>query len=243
MATATLNRKAEKKLLRILSKREDLLSRFIEQATLLEGKKGRGKTFSTVGICYNLREMFNLPIIVVGSKMGLRPEFGPHEVISEQVFLEKLEILTDIAEKIDPLLGEVDIEKALRAEGVNFMFSVVVFDEAYKLFESRTPSDKVVRLFGYFVAQMRHYHMSAILCTPRADMIDKRVRTQMDHKGRCFMNKRRERCTVWLKGGGMSWRLRVDNKDQFGLRPDYYNMYNSWALLGFRRKHLDIQEV
>lgn len=247
MVVATRTKRQEEKMLaelqRLQTRRLDTLGRLVEQAVLFEGKKGRGKSLSAVGVGYNLRELFGLHVIVVGSKMGIRPEFGPFEQMTEMQFLEKLELLTDIAENIDPTLPEEAIEQVLRSKGVNFMHSVTVFDEAQKLFECRTPSDKVVRLFGYFIDQMRHYHMTAILCSPHRRRIDGRVRQQLDFYGRCFMNKRKELVTVWVRGGGQTFRLKFHNVDPYGLRPNYYDMYNSWTLVGFRRKHLDIAEV
>ena len=78
----------EAKYLRAQEKRMDILSRVVESCTMLEGKKGRGKTITGVALSYNLREAFNMPTICVGSRMGLIKDiYGPYEFIDERDFL------------------------------------------------------------------------------------------------------------------------------------------------------------
>ena len=234
----------EAKYLRAQEKRMDILSRVVESCTMLEGKKGRGKTITGVALSYNLREAFNMPTICVGSRMGLIKDiYGPYEFIDEREFLDILENITAVSKFTPEKQLGLAIDEALKSMGINILGANMVFDESYKLFDSRTPSDKLVRIFGYLIAQMRHYHLTVLLLTPHRDMVDKRVRRQVDNMGRCFFNKRREKCTVWLRGGGSTWKMSVNNIDQFGMRPNYYDMYDSWTLLGFRKKHLDIKEM
>lgn len=248
MSTATKELKEkeafESKLIRAQDKRLDILSRIVESCTMLEGKKGRGKTLTGVALSYNLREMFDMPTICVGSRMGLiKDVYGLYTFIDEREFMDALESITTVSKFTTEKQLEVAVEEVLKSMGVNIIGANMVFDEAYKLFDSRTPSDKLVRVFGYFIAQMRHYHLTVLLLTPHRDMVDKRVRRQVDNMGRCFFNKRREKCTIWLRGGGSTWKMSVNNVDQFGTRPNYYDMYDSWTLLGFRQKHLNIKEM
>ena len=225
------------------SKTRRKLELLIEAATLLTGKKGRGKTLSAVAISYNLRELYNIPTVCVGSKMGLKYDvYGPAAEIDERALINELEKITDIVRAPDTELEQA-LDKVLADMGVSIYGALVAVDEAYKLLESRTPSDKMVRLFGYLISQMRHYNLTLMLMAPHPDMIDKRVRRQLDFTGRCFMNKRKQRCVVWFTGSGYTWRFRVNNADPLGLRPNYYDMYETKALLGFRQKHLEVDEV
>ena len=230
---------AELKLMLADSKEEDALARLVEAATLLEGKKARGKTLSAVGICYQLRKRFNRHVIAVGSKMGLKPEFGDFENLTEAQFRDALEKIQDV---VDEEAGAEEVVKALRAKGVDLLYSTLCFDEAYKLFDCRTPSDKLVRLFGYFMSQQRHYHCTTLLLTPNRDMIDKRVRQQLDWQGRCFHNKWTHKCTVRLVGGLETMTFTLSGIDDTYHIP-YYEMYETYVLVGFRRKHLEIDGI
>lgn len=231
-----LRRLVEMKVMIAESKEEDALARLVETSILLEGKKGRGKTLSAVAMCYQLRERFNRHVIAVGSKMGLRPEFGEFENLSETQFRSALEKIQDV---VDEEAGAEAVVSALRAKGVDLMYSTLVFDESYKLFDCRTPADKTARLFGYFMAQQRHYHCTTLLLTPNRDMLDKRVRQQLDWQGRCFHNKWTHRCTVRLVGGLETMTFMLSGDDGTYHIP-YYEMYDTYALVGFRRKHLEI---
>jgi len=218
------------------SKEEDALARLVETSILLEGKKGRGKSLSAVAITYQLRERFNRHVITVGTKMGLSPEFGDSEVLSETQFKDVLGKIQDV---VDEGVVAEGVVNALKANGVDLMYSTLVFDEAYKLFDCRTPSDKLARVFGYFMAQQRHYHCTTLLLTPNREMVDKRVRQQLDWQGRCFHNKWSHKCTVRLVGGLETVTFTFNGIDDTYHTP-YYDMYETHVLTGFRRKSLDI---
>ena len=232
-----LQQLVDMKLMLAESKEEDALARLVETALLLEGKKGRGKTLSAVALCYQLRERFGRHVISVGSKMGLRPEFGEFQELSETQFKDALSKIQDV---IDEATGAEEVVKALREKGVDLLYSTIVFDEAYKLFDCRTPSDKLARVFGYFMAQQRHYHCTTVLLTPNRDMVDKRVRQQLDWQGRCFHNKWTHRCTVRFVGGLETMTFTFSGIDDTYHIP-YYSMYDTHVLVGFRRKHLAIE--
>ena len=229
----------DKKLMLAESKEEDALSRLVETSILLEGKKGRGKTLSAVAICYQLRERFNRHVITIGSKMGLKETFGEFTELTESEFKDALGKIQDV---IDEKAGAEEVVKALRAKGVDLMYATIAFDEAYKLFDCRTPSDKLARLFGYFMAQQRHYHCTTLLLTPNRDMVDKRVRQQLDWQGRCFHNKWTHRCTVRLVGGLETMTFTLSGTDDT-YHPSYYSLYDTHTLVGFRRKHLAIEGI
>lgn len=235
LSTGDLEELVKMKLMLAESKEEDALARLVETSVLLEGKKSRGKTLSAVAIAYQLRERFNRHVLTIGTKMGLKSEFGEFENLSEIQFKGALEKVQDV---VDEELAAEEVVKALRALGVDLMYATIVFDEAYKLFDCRTPSDKLVRLFGYFMAQQAHYHCTTLLLTPNRDMIDKRVRQQLDWQGRCFHNKWSHNCTVRLVGGLETMTFTLSGIDNTYHVP-YYEMYDRWALVGYRRKHLE----
>ena len=172
--------------------------------------------------------------------MGLKSDvFGPFQVMSEADFRDEME-------RINIAAGEEEnaeqVVKAFDKYGISVLYSTIVFDEAYKLFEARRSADKLVQLVGYFMAQQRHYHVTTILCTPDEDMIDKRVIRQLDWKGRCFHNKYTDLCRARFVQGLEVLTLEIDGKDDT-LHPAYYNMYNSWAMLGYRQSSLKINQM
>ncbi len=222
---------------RILAKQIEAVGSLVGSITLLEGKKGRGKTLSAVALAYQMKEFFGIPVVAVGSNMDLqRDKFGDFTFLDEKEFIRNLDDVTKISKgTADDIVGDA-IEKVMSHMGISILNSLIIFDEAYKFFDSRTPSDKLVRVFGYFVAQSRHYKSTIFLLTPNRDMIDKRVRRQVDFFGRCFTNRKTGITLVRIRGGVDSWKLRI-----WG--PNYYSMYDSWNILGFRSKHLQIAGV
>ena len=232
-------------------KQEDSLARILELASLIEGKKGRGKTISAVAICWHLRERFGRLPIAIGSKMGLKPAFGDFKQMSEVRFKEELERIktaADELEKDEPVDEDIvqeaaeQVARAFEKYGISVMYSTLVFDEATKLFDCRTPADKLVRVFGYFIDQSRHYHCTIIMCAPSRERIDKRVREQLDWQGRAFHNKYTDRCTLRLVSGLDTVTFDIDGLDDTK-HPPFYEMYNSWNVLGFRTSHLNISKM
>lgn len=220
---------------------EDALARLLETAVLYEGKKGRGKTLTAVGQSFQLRERFGRHVIAVGSKMGLKPEFGEFQNLDEKEFKNALDTISEVAENEDSeKRGAEEVHKALLSRGVDLLYSTLVFDEAYKLFDA-SHRDKLSRLFGYFVAQSRHYHCTILLLTPNRKMVDQRVTQQIDWWGRVFHNKWTDKCEVILTAGLETMTFSIDGADGTYHLP-YYEMYNSWALLGFRKSHLTIEK-
>jgi len=220
-------------------KREDTLARLVEQAVLIEGKKGRGKTLTALAIAWWLRELFNRPVISVGSKMGIKPEFGPHKVMNEMAFRDELNQLSIVANEED---NAENVARAFEKYGISILYSTLVFDEAYKLFNSRTPMDKLVQLFGFFIAQSRHYHVTILLLTPDRSMVDsKRVRPQMDWNGRVYHNKYTNKARLRLVAGIETMTLEVDGLRDPTPEHNFYSFYNSWNLLGMRPSQLNIK--
>lgn len=213
--------------------REDL-GGLLETLVMFEGKKGRGKSLSMVAITIKFKEIFGKHIITVGAKLGLKPTYGPVEVINEKNFRDLLEKLTEVVDSFPEDVAREKVVEALRGAGVNIIDSVLVLDEAYKLLNSRTPMDKLVQVFGFFVAQMRHYNCTILIGTPHRDMIDKRVVRQVDWFGKCFFSKRTQISTVRFSGNGF-WKLKI-----WG--PTFYPLYETKSIIGYRQKSLEIRE-
>jgi hypothetical protein len=219
--------------------REAMLARLVEQAILIEGKKGRGKSLAAMAIAWWLRELFGRPVITVGSKMGLRTSFGPHKVMSELAFRDELNRLSIVSNEQD---NAEQVALAFEKYGISILYSTIIFDEAYKLFNARNPMDKLIQLFGFFVAQSRHYHVTILLLTPDRSMIDgKRVRPQMDWNGRVYHNKYTNKARLRLVAGIETMTLTVDGKNDPSPNNSFYNMYDSWALLGMLPSQLAIK--
>ena len=121
-------------------------------------------------------------------------------------------------------------------QGIIIEGAVIFLDEAYKYFDCRTPGDKLVRVFGYFIAQMRHYHCTVILCTPHRRYLDRRVRDQIDILAKVAYNKK----TEYVHSRFLSY----TTGEVTGLRvygPNYRHFYNSWGPISMRKKVLDIR--
>lgn len=219
--------------------KELTLARLIEAATLIEGKKRRGKTLSTVGISWELRERFGLNIICVGSKMGLNDNFGPYQFMPESDFRNEMEKL-DIASKEEDNAERV--ANMFEKYGVSIINAVVIFDESYKLFNARTPMDKLTQLTGFFVAQQAHYHATTIFTSPSREDLDKRIRRQLDWQGRVYHNKYTHTARVRLVSGIEAISYDIDGASDAEHLP-FYEMYDSWNLLGFRKTSLTIKNV
>ena len=213
-----------------------LLSQHLEVVTLFTGKKGRGKSISMVCMAWYLREIFNLKVVLVSTKMGLTKRFGPYQYINERDFFAQLDKISEISEDMDDATLGAAVDEVLAKMGVSIYGALLLFDESYKLFDARTPSDKSVRVFGYFVAQSRHYHCTIVMSAPREDMIDKRVRQQVDWIGACRYYKAKRVAAVHFERGFEVWNMFVQAEYYFGL-------YDTHNLLGYRKKHLDIKGV
>ena len=254
MTTAVQRRKQEA-LLQLKEERGraktwELLSLMSNQIVMLEGKRGKGKTLAATAMAYQLRELFGKKVVVIGTKMGLTSEFGPFIFLDEKQFIRELDKISTISKQTpDGAVGDA-VEAALKEMKVDIFDSVMVIDEAYKLFDSRTPSDKLVRVFGYFIAQSRHYRTTLLILTPNRDMLDKRVRRQIDWFGRCTTTCRStpepetgrlqcirlgclHRTTVRFVGGLDRFKLII-----YG--PNYWNKFDSGTIVGFRPSQLQI---
>ena len=217
----------------ITAKRLLLIQPLLRQRTLHEGVAGSGKSLAGVALMKMIKELCGMNIVVIGSKMDLNKNFGDYTFLDEKEFVENLGTISEVGKNTsDQELGNA-VDILLQQEGVSIMNSCLVFDEAYKLFDARTPSDKLVRVFGYFIAQSRHYKTTIILMSPDRKDLDRRIRRQINWFGQC--TTRNEKTTVVLRDGRESYLLKIHG-------PNYWGMYDTHALVGFRAKHLSFKE-
>lgn len=218
-------------------RKDDEYARILEKKILIQGKGGRGKTLTAVHLGYELRERFGRPVICIGSKMGLKPAFGDFKVMSEQDFRDELERL-DVAAREE--VNAEAVAAAFEKYGISILYATLVFDEAGKLFNSRRSSEKLVQLCDSFVAQARHYHCTSIFLAPHEDEVDKRIVRQMDWKGRVYHNDWTHVARCRLVQG-----IEVLTFDTYGedgsKHVPFYEMYNSWNILGYRKSQLTIK--
>ena len=116
------------------TEQEDVIGRLLETSVDIIGKKGRGKTLTGVITAWQLRERFGRNVICVGSKMGLNENFGPYQFMGEMDFraeMEKISVAADEEENAE------QVAKMFEKYGISLLYSTIIFDEAYKLFEAR----------------------------------------------------------------------------------------------------------
>lgn len=219
--------------------KEVTLAKLLETAILIEGKKRRGKSLATLGISWELRERFKRHIIAVGSKMGLNENFGPFKYMPESDFRNEMEKISIAANEEE---NAERVASMFEKYGVSIIGAIVLFDESYKLFNARTPMDKLTQLTGFFVAQQSHYHVTTIFTSPTREMLDKRIRLQLDWQGRVYHNRYTHTARVRLVSGIDVITYDIDGASDAEHVP-FYEMYNSWGLLGFRKVSLQIKNL
>lgn len=222
-----------------LEKQTDMLKALRQKITFISAKKGKGKTATAVALSYWLRESFGQPVVAIGSKMGLLPEFGPFDYMPESEFKDELAKIDLVAREDENAEMVADIFKK---KGIKIMGATLVFDEAYKLMNARTPHDKLVKLTVQFVSQSRHYLCTPIILAPDERMIDRLITLQFDWKGQAFWNKYTHVVTTRLQYGIDVVTFEIDLLDE-SLHTAFGKMYNSQNVLGYRASSLNIQKL
>jgi len=220
-------------------RREDALSQLREKTLLIEAKKRRGKTLTAVALCWELRERFGQPVVVVGSNMGLKPAFGPAFFMTDGEFRQELENISLVASEAE---NAEAVTKAFEKYGIKIYGATVVFDEARKLFNRRAPMDKLCQLFADYLMQSAHYHTTNILTAPEEQDIDRRVCKQIDWRGRVYHNKYTNiaRCRFTQGVETIVYEVNGAASDE---HVPFYDQYDSWSLLGYRGRALQIKDV
>ena len=91
----------------------DVYSLLLEKFIVLNGTKGMGKTSSGIHLAYNLRELSQREVVVVGTLIGLTDEFGPNRFMSSADFICQMRLISQIAPTLSPDLTEHEISIAL----------------------------------------------------------------------------------------------------------------------------------
>lgn len=205
---------------------------FFEKLIIIEGKKGSGKSQMAIALAYKLRRMFNLPVL---ADQILFPKFGPYKYFSEADLVDSLTQITSIVKQMNDDQAAGAVQWAMRKHGIMVMNAVILLDEAYKYFERQTSSNKLVRLFGYFIAEMRHYHCTVIICVPSRRYITTRVQDQVDILAKVAFDKEQEKVFAMLLDyqSGDFHSIDVDSRK-------YRDMYDSWGAVGLRKNILNV---
>jgi hypothetical protein len=220
-------------------RKEDALIQLREKTLLIEAKKRRGKTLTAMAISWELRERFKQAVVVVGSNMGLKPVFGPAQFMTEAEFRQELENIAIVANEAE---NAEQVAKAFEKYGIKIYGATIVFDEARKLFNRRAPMDKLCQLFADYLMQSSHYHTTNILTAPEEQDIDRRVCKQIDWRGRVYHNKYTNIARCRFTQGVETLVYEVNGASDTEHIP-FYDMYDSWSLLGFRQRALSIKQI
>lgn len=206
---------------------------FLQTLIVIEGKKGSGKTLLSVALATKFKEYFDKNILM---DFHATEEFGEYQYFDEKKFMEELQKVADISKNTVQEDIDLAVEWSLQKLGLDIEGAVLILDEAYRYFDCRTPTDKLVRVFGYFVAQMRHYHLTLILLCPSKRYLDRRVRDQIDFLGKVAFNRR----TEVVHSRFLSYNTgEVKPLKAYG--PNYFPLYDSWSPVIMRKKILDLR--
>lgn len=220
-------------------KAEDDLAQLVEKFSLVQGKKGKGKSLGAIHLAYNIRERFDIPIVLIGDKMGIKEAFGPVHHMSIMAFKEELEKLSVAAKEAEQAEQVVDIFKK---HGISIVGAMLVIDESYELFDARRSSDKLVQTMGYFCAKQRHYHITLMVLAPAEKMLDQRITMQIDWRGRVYTNEYSGNCNLRFVNGLQAVAFRFNGNDTGGgIHAPYFQMYDSWNVQGYRKASLNIK--
>ena len=194
---------------------------------VVEGRKGSGKTTFGVGMAYNLKRLFARKALL---DFGVNTEeFGEYFFLDEKKFLAELSTVSEVARGTNDQEVYLAVRYGLKKMGINLDKAIIVFD-------CRTPSDKLVRVFGYFIAQMRHYRNTVILLVPNRRYLDWRVKQQVDMYMKVAYNPMTE--VVWGRyispSTGLPRRLML-----YG--PHYHDMFDTHAPIAMRAKVLNVK--
>ena len=220
---------------KVMDQRVQILHYLRNCVTLFHGQMGTGKSTNAVAISHWMRELFELPVIQIGTSLGLKPVYGPFSFMSEKTFIEQLILMSQIAnEIIENQIQDTDayLDWCQKTRGLKLYRAILLVDEMQKFCNSRTPHNRLNLAMLGFVAQMRHYHCTMIGMAPSPMNVDGRVREQI----RWLCKPDFDPATKWyvnrLRGPQGGVRLRI-------YAPDYYDMFDSWAFTGFNIKSLE----
>jgi hypothetical protein len=219
---------------RLMEERYRVLHYLENCVTLFHGQMGSGKTTNAVAISHWMRELFELPVLCVGTSLGLKPGYGPYQHMPTKAFVEQLLLMSQIAEEIVQHNVQ-DVEAYLawckKTRGLTLHRCILLVDEMQNYCPSRQPHNRLNQAILNFIAQMRHYHCTMIAMTPNPLDVDRKVREQIRWLCKPDLDPASRYYTNRMRGPQGRLRLRV-------YAPDYYDMFDSWAFTGFNAKSL-----
>jgi len=228
-----------------LEQNYNTLRYFLDCLTLFWGQMGAGKTTNAVAMAYWMRELFELPVISVGTTVGLQPAFGPFQHMETRGFIQQLMLIAKISDEIiAENIPEEDIDNHLQwckeNRGLKLYRAILLVDEMYKECDARKPNDPRNLAWLNFIAQMRHYHCTMICMTPNPRNVDGRVRDQIRWLCRPDPDPETRTYALRFKGPQGSLTMQVYGPDYAGKYPGAPEaMFNSWAFTGFNAKGLE----
>lgn len=226
--TEALNKLKPEQIKELIRKQKevDFFSPLVERLIAVEGKKGCGKTCLGVAIAFKLKSLFGIPVL---SDQPLKNKFGEYTYFNEKKLLEELKKTTSLARGLTQEDIDEQVDWVFNKEKIKLRESILLLDESYKLFDSRTPMDKLTRSFGYYIAQSRHFKTTVILMVPDRNQLDKRVRGQLDVVARPAFNPYTKIIFARFLDftTGKTRVIKVNG-------PKYFAMYDSWAPIAMR---------
>ncbi len=212
---------------------DSIILELIGSITLLWGPKDSGKTLASVAIARRLRDITGIPLV-----LNFHPtaEFGPYTYMDAQGFLKQLGEIAQLAQGRE---GGAELVNDLSASLVNNLDiegAFMVLDEIYQLFDARRGSSNSVIAFAEWVSQIAHYHASLIMPMPHWDMIEKRIRRQIDFYGECRFNRATGIVYVRLVPRDPD---RGEAKMLIINGPAYFDVYDRWNKFAFRKKLIE----
>ena len=228
-----------------ISQNYDTLRYFLDCLTLFWGQMSTGKTTNAVAMAYWMREMFEMPVISVGTTVGLTPAFGDAHHMPLKEFVEQLILIAKISDEIEQEhIPQEDVPNHLQwckeNMGLKLYRCVLLVDEMYHHCNARTPANRLNLAFLNFIAQMRHYHCTMLAMTPNPMNVDVRVRDQIRWLCKPDRDPETNIYTLRFKGPQGVLTMAVYGPDYAGKYPgDPGGMFNSWAFTGFNAKGLE----
>lgn len=213
-----------------LTERQQTLLPFTEGITVFEGRKGSGKSTSAVALLWYLREEFGLPSVC---DFPLKEAFGEAEFFDLKIFIENLRFIAQHFKASEDSSARKAVDELMEKGKIPKIVQKAIFlDEGYQYADSREPGAKDVKLFGYWIQQIRHFQSPLIMVVPHLDMIDKRVRRQVD---------RVLTCETWTEPDGTRWTYAVGDDISLDEQVELYvnasvfqEMFDSWVLTPIR---------
>ncbi len=213
------------------------LRRLLNGFNFFWGPMGLGKTLSGTACAYNIKKLYGMPVVSIGTDLGFTDEFGDYTFLTDREFVEQVQLLNELARavsaaNISPSETQEFIDE-YRAEHELLLYgATLLIDELQNYANARRGNARLAQVFNSFVGVMRHYQSTLFGMAPRYYDVDIKFRNQAKWHGRPEINKVSGWCTLRLKGPEGTMGMRI-------YAPTYATMYNSWQPIAFDTKGLE----